>query len=287
MHTIDCVRENVSNAKKNGQRVSFVPTMGALHDGHLSLVEVAKRCSNYVVMSVFVNPTQFNDPRDLVAYPRMLEEDIRKATNSGVDLLFAPSEMEMYPSCQPECISKSCKVLAGSRADGLCGATRPGHFDGVVTVVSKLFNIVQADVAVFGEKDYQQASVIKQMVQDLHIPIEIITAPLVRELDGLAMSSRNLLLSAEDRKSACEISKTLFAAKDMVSNGQCGVSDIRDYVSNQLLKTGKLAIDYISIVDTITLDPIDDKIVNSAQLLVAVFCGGVRLIDNVRCQIAN
>lgn len=274
--TISDLRQALKAHRQNSERIALVPTMGALHEGHLSLVRLAKKHADCVVMSVFVNPTQFNDKKDLATYPRDLEADIKNAEAVGVDLVFAPEVNEMYP--QQSGISTS--VQAGDCAEGLCGSKRPGHFNGVVTVVSMLFNIVNPDYAVFGEKDYQQLMVIRQMVDTMHYPIEIIAAPIIREESGLALSSRNQLLSTEDKKRACIISKTLFAAQSAVKNGESSAAAIKSQVESKLKDAGFI-IDYVEVMHPTKLHSIE-KIEGGAQLLVAVFLGEVRLIDNVR-----
>ena len=190
--TAALVRAELDEVRRSGRKVSFVPTMGALHDGHLSLVELARAHGEFCVMSIFVNPTQFNSPDDLLKYPRMLEVDQQKAESSGVDLVFAPSVEEMY-SDGAGLTSSPCFVRAGSRSQILEGAFRPGHFDGVVTVVAKLFNIVQPSISVFGQKDFQQVQVIKQMVEDLCFPVDIVVGPTVREIDGLAIDRKSVV----------------------------------------------------------------------------------------------
>ena len=199
VHEIKKVREAVKNAKKKGQLIGFVPTMGYLHDGHISLVRIARENSDYIVMSIFVNKLQFNDPNDFNCYPKDIERDIEMAEKVGVDLIFIPDDKEMY---QNNLTTVNVDLLT----ENLCGACRPGHFKGVFTVVSKLFNIIQADIAVFGQKDIQQAVSIEKMVHDLNFPLKIIIAPIIRESDGLAMSSRNKNLS-ENTETGCAILK--------------------------------------------------------------------------------
>ena len=279
-HTIEALQAALAAQRRQGRRIVLVPTMGALHAGHLSLVQLARAHGECVVMSVFVNPTQFNSRRDLETYPRELEKDIAKTREGGVDVLFAPAEEEMYSPASPG--SLTC-VKAGRRANGLCGATRPGHFDGVVTVVSMLFNVVAPDAAVFGEKDYQQLRVIEALVDDLHYPIRIVPAPLVREPDGLAMSSRNALLSADERRRALSISKALLGARARVARGVRRSEAIKDQVRAALVEQG-LRVDYVEVVDVDTLEPLAE-IEKSAQLLAAAFAGQVRLIDNVRLHV--
>ena len=213
--TVSELRAQLEALRSQGKRIGLVPTMGALHEGHLSLVELARERADYAVMTIFVNPIQFNNSEDLAKYPRTFQTDLAKAKAAGVNLLFAPDESEIYP----EGIAGT-RVLAGECSLGLCGATRPGHFDGVVTVVSILFNLVNPDIAVFGEKDFQQLRVIQQLVRDLHFGVEIISGPIVRDEDGLAMSSRNLRLSPEERYAALYIPRSLQKASELVAGGE-------------------------------------------------------------------
>jgi len=279
--TVAELRSIISEQRRAGKRIGLVPTMGALHPGHMSLVPVVREHSDFVVLWIFVNPTQFNSKQDLDSYPRELESDCRKAGQAGVDLVFAPEADEIYPEGLDSGYQR-CSVAAGGYSRGLCGATRPGHFDGVVSVVTIFFNIVQPDAAVFGEKDYQQLKVIQQLVHDLHMPIKIVAAPLVRETDGLALSSRNQLLSSEDRERGLSISHSLFEAKRLVAAGEPDAAVIRSMVSEQLEAAG-LKVDYVEIVDTETLVPLR-SIESTGQLVVAAFAGAVRLIDNIRLE---
>ena len=269
--------------RKNSGRIALVPTMGALHQGHLNLLELAKRHADQVILSIFVNPTQFNSKQDLDKYPRTLDHDLALATQAGVDVVFTPTVSEIY---RDSSASGSVQIVAGSRAAGLCGATRPGHFDGVVTIVSILFNLIRPDCAVFGAKDYQQLRVIEQLVSDLHYPIEIISAPIVRDQDGLALSSRNVRLSTTERAKALAIPQALSAASAAVAAGEKSAANIIADVRKSLESSGAEKIDYIEIVDVSTLQPLQ-KITMQAQLLIAAFYGGVRLIDNIRLASAN
>jgi len=260
------------------RKIALVPTMGALHKGHLSLIEIAKQRAEKVALSIFVNPRQFNSPSDLSAYPRTLQEDLKLAENSGVDLVFAPEVSQIYP-VQGEIT----KVTAGSRSSGLCGAARPGHFDGVVQVVSILFNLFEPDFVIFGEKDYQQLKVIEQLVRDLHYRVQVIPGPLVRDPDGLALSSRNVRLSSAARSQALSISSSLFAARDLVLRGERNSATIINFVCERLKQAAAEQIDYVSVVDVEDLTALD-QISTQAQLMVAAFFGGVRLIDNARLE---
>lgn len=287
--TISELRALIAEARKAGKRIGFVPTMGALHQGHLSLVRRARELSDFVVMSIFVNPLQFNSAEDFSNYPRTVADDGQRAADAGVDLLFVPTESELYPSRSSTMPTGTganpiaCTVKAGSLASGLCGAARPGHFDGVVTVVSILFHLVAPDCAVFGEKDFQQLRVIQQMVRDLQFPVTIVPGETVRDSDGLALSSRNLRLSAEERFSALYISATLFKAQEMVRSGERSGARLRATAAENLEKPGGLRIDYVEIVDAETLQPIES--VNApARMLIAAFVGPVRLIDNIALE---
>ena len=287
------LREVRANGVRNGRecRVGVVPTMGALHDGHLQLVDLAKEHAEHRVVTIFVNPIQFNNSADLARYPRTLDDDVRRCLARGVDTVFAPRADEVYPWASDLSAGAGAvgsqeitptRVQASSAAQGLCGASRPGHFDGVVTVVSILFNLVQPDVAVFGDKDYQQAVVIQQMVDHLHFPIKIVRAPIYRDPDGLAMSSRNLLLSAEERFRGLFISKSLFKAEELVRKGERDVALLKALTIENLEKSQGLRIDYVDIVDAATLAPLSGAIAAPAQLCIAAFSGTTRLIDNIR-----
>lgn len=279
INSIEKIKSLTRELKKEGQKIGFVPTMGALHAGHLSLISEAKRKSDYVVISVFVNPLQFNSPKDLETYPSTLEADIEASKNAGADCFFAPSLEDVYPKNS----RRAVKILAGDLADDFCGKHRPGHFDGVVTVVSILFNLVKPDVAVFGEKDFQQLNVIRQMVRDLHYDIEIVGAPLIREHDGLAMSSRNVRLNEKAREESLRISKSLFLAKKKLEEGVTRAGEIKEIVSQNL--ANEVVVEYVEVIDRLTLEPISE-ISGSAQVLVAANVGGVRLIDNI-CLVSN
>lgn len=268
--------------RRAGKRIGFVPTMGALHAGHLSLLDVAREHCDCVVLSIFLNPTQFNVAADFEKYPQTLEADLALAKDRGADICFLPSTTSMYPRGAEAARAGggACRVIAGDRSQGLCGAARPGHFDGVVNVVNMLFNVVQPDVAVFGEKDFQQLRVIEQMVQDLHLPVRIVGAPIVRDVDGLALSSRNLRLSTEERYHALFVIKSLRKAQEMVVAGERDVARLIETTRANLELSGGLRIDYVEVVDDKTLTPLE-QICDGARMLIAVFSGDVRLIDNV------
>ncbi len=255
----------------------FVPTMGALHEGHLHLVREARKLAGSrgrVVVSVFVNPTQFNQQADLKKYPRRLARDASLCRGAGADVVFAPTASEMYP------INFSTWVEELSLARPLCGARRPGHFRGVCTVVLKLFNLVQPDVAVFGQKDAQQALVIRRMIRDLNVPVKLKIVPTVREANGLAMSSRNERFTVAQRRNAGGIYEVLMEAKRRFRGGMCEAGRLRSMVRSQLIRRVGVRVDYVEIVSPETLQPVS-RIKKGDLLAVAVFLGGVRLIDNV------
>ncbi len=277
------LRSRLDEVRLRGKRIGLVPTMGALHRGHLSLVDTARQSCDYVVMSVFVNPIQFNSPQDLLSYPRTLERDLDRAASVGVDLVFAPTEKEIYSDmlhAQKEGPPRECRIAAGPTSRVLEGLHRPGHFDGVVTVVAILFNIVQPDIAVFGEKDFQQVRVIQEMARDLKFRVRILTGPIVRDTDGLALSSRNELLSTEERRRALVIPRTLFAAQAMLAGGVRKSQALIDFVTKEIGESGGLKIDYAAVVNPTTLEPVD-RVDEESRLLLAAFVGKVRLIDNV------
>ena len=259
-------------AHARGERIAFVPTMGALHAGHVVLLADGRRRAERLVLSIFVNPTQFGPNEDLARYPRDLPGDLAKAAGAGTDVAFVPDAADIYPA------GFQTTVALSELARGLDGAFRPGHFAGVATVVAKLFNIVRPDLAIFGEKDFQQLAIVRRMVADLAMGIEIVGVPTVREPDGLAMSSRNAYLSPAERARATSLSRALFAAREGAAAGQ------RD--ARALLETARAALevdrlDYLELCDAETLAPVD-RIDRPAVLAVAAFIGRTRLIDNVR-----
>jgi pantoate--beta-alanine ligase len=254
--------------------VGLVPTMGAFHEGHLSLMRRARECG-CVVVSVFVNPTQFGAGEDYQRYPRELDRDAALARKVGVDVLFAPSVEDIYPA------GGSTFVEVTGLTEGLCGAHRPGHFRGVATVVAKLLNIVAPDRAYFGEKDYQQLQVVRRMVRDLRIPIEIVACPTVREPDGLAMSSRNAYLSPEERRAAAVLSCALTTAQAMVRAGTMGADDLLTRTAEIIAAEPLARLQYAELVHPETLTPVE-SVGPEAVLALAVFIGETRLIDNLR-----
>ncbi len=260
--------------KRDAMTVALVPTMGALHAGHLALVQTAKAHADRVVMSIFVNPAQFGPREDLDRYPRDLERDADLARSAGIDCIYAPDPTDMYPP------DFQTWIRVERVSQGLCGTSRPGHFQGVATVVAKLFNIVQPDFAVFGEKDYQQLLVIRRMVSDLHIPVRILSHPIVREPDGLAMSSRNQYLSDKERLSAASLFRSLTEAQHLFSSGERSAKRITEAVTNQILSHPYTTIDYIFLGDPNDLKP-KDPLNDPSLLAVAAWVGKTRLIDNI------
>jgi pantoate--beta-alanine ligase len=271
--TVKEARNEISKAKKSGAVTGFVPTMGYLHEGHESLVHVSKQRASYNIMSIFVNRIQFNDPKDFTAYPREFDRDAAIAEAAGVDLLFIPEESEMYTD-------RLTYIDMEILTENLCGAKRPGHFRGVFTVVAKLFNIIQSDIAVFGQKDIQQVVTLEKMVYDLNFPVEIIIAPTIREKDGLAMSSRNKYLTSDERERSVAIYRGLKAAEKALASGERKSSEIEKAVIDEIKKGNPGMIDYVSIVNYSRLAPaefVDSKSVLAA----AAFFGKARLIDNM------
>lgn len=274
LDTIDAVRAGVKSARAAGRRVGLVPTMGALHVGHAELIRVARRRSDFVVVSVFVNPTQFGPTEDFSRYPRTLDADRDVVAASGGDVMFAPSAAEMY---RPGAVTY---VEVPGLDAVLCGPRRPGHFRGVCTVVLKLFNIVQPDVAVFGAKDAQQAIILRRMVRDLDLPIEMVVAPTVREEDGLALSSRNRYLSPEERAVAPRIYQALSAIQARAAAGETDVARLEAALHDSVSAIPAARVDYANILDAESLTPVP-RLNRPALAAVAVFLGGTRLIDNV------
>ncbi len=269
---IAAMRSWCAAARRAGGRIALVPTMGYFHAGHLALMDRARSLADRVVVSLFVNPLQFGPTEDLDRYPRDLERDQRLAGERGVDVLFAPAVEEMYPS------ETATRVVVGELGTRLCGASRPGHFDGVATVVAKLFHIVGPDVAVFGEKDFQQLVILRRMAADLDFPVTIVGHPVVREPDGLAMSSRNTYLSPEERRRAAAISRGLRRARELVAGGERRVEAIATAVKAVLTDAG-LRSEYVAVVDSATLEA-QHEVTQRSRLLVAAWAGATRLIDN-------
>ncbi len=286
MECIDTVRALQARAdaeRAAGKTIALVPTMGAFHAGHASLFKIARQRADRVWVSIFVNPTQFDDPRDLVAYPRALEADLAICRDAGVDLVFAPDAAQMYPA------GAQTIVEVGALAAPLCGVSRAGHFRGVATVVTKLLSAAKPHVAVFGEKDFQQLAVIRQLARDLLLDVEIVGAPTVREPDGLALSSRNRQLDADARRQAVALVRALDAAEAAVAAGECNAARVLALVHAELAAVPRAAVDYAELRDPITLAPAPARLAGPALLALAVFMRpapqtgegrSVRLIDN-------
>ncbi len=261
-----------ADTKRAGRRLGLVPTMGFLHEGHLSLVRLARERCDAVVMSIFVNPTQFGPSEDFSRYPRAVARDLELCASVGVDVVFLPQPADMYAP------NASVAVVEERLASGLCGASRPGHFRGVCTVVAKLFNIALPDVAVFGQKDYQQVAVIRRMVRDLNFPVDLVVAPILRDPDGLAMSSRNTYLSATERSMGLGLSQALALARDAAAAGEGDADAVRARMRAHVESKG-LRVDYVAIVDPDTLEPVVE-LARGHVALVAAYAGKTRLIDN-------
>ena len=275
LDTIAQLRSFVQNQRQAGKRIGLVPTMGALHEGHLSLVKMSCEQCDTTIVSIFVNPTQFGPNEDFAKYPRTLENDLKLLEIHGSPVVFVPGAAEMYPS------GFASSIRVGNVASLLEGAIRPGHFDGVTTVVLKLFLASQADIAFFGQKDYQQLCVIRKMVADLNVPVKIIMGPTIREPDGLAMSSRNRYLSENERRRATVLSQSLSVAERMMLDKNIRQADsIKHKIRDIILSTGGMTIDYVSIADPFTLQELE-TVEQQAVILLAVRIGETRLIDNL------
>jgi pantoate--beta-alanine ligase len=273
VRSIPELRVALKAVRESGQSIGFVPTMGYLHEGHAALIRQSTARCDTTVVSVFVNPTQFGPGEDLVKYPRDLERDQNLCLRLGVDILFMPDPAEIYPT------GYATSIEVGPMGEALCGRFRPGHFRGVATVVTKLFNLVQPDLAFFGQKDLQQTAIIRRVVKDLDLPVDILVAPTVREADGLALSSRNAYLDPKARETALGISRGLFAAERRFQEGERDAEALTATVRQEL--QGMDVIQYCEAVDPLTLDTLTGAIGRPAALCVAVVLGGTRLIDNV------
>ena len=278
--TIDDMRAVSRSARHAGKRLGFVPTMGALHQGHLSLVRAAKAKCDVVAVSIFVNPLQFGPTEDLANYPRTFERDRELLEKEAVDILFAPTPEEMYPA------GAVTYVMVEGLSEKLCGRSRPGHFRGVTTVVAKLFHIVEPDMAFFGQKDAAQTTIIRRMVRDLNLPVEIVVCPIVREPDGLAMSSRNAYLSPQERKSALVLHRALTEVKSRFDQGERDAAVLIEAGKQVLAQEPAVRLDYYEIVDPITLDPMPE-VTSSALVAIAAFLGNTRLIDNILLPVSR
>jgi pantoate--beta-alanine ligase len=278
IETIDELQSELGAYRKMGKTIGFVPTMGYLHEGHISLVKASKKDNDITVMSIFVNPTQFGPNEDFESYPRDLSGDSKKAEEGGADLIFAPSVQEMYPS------GYNTFIDVYGITDKMCGKLRPGHFRGVCTVVAKLFNIVRPDRAYFGQKDAQQVAVIRRMNKDLNMGIEIISCPIIREEDGLAKSSRNVYLNADERKAALILSRTLARATDIIKGGETDISRIKTIMEEDISKEKLAKIDYVEISQADTLEEVSSA-AGTLLVALAVKIGNTRLIDNVIVEV--
>jgi pantoate--beta-alanine ligase len=276
--TIHDMRAASRKVRRAGKRLGLVPTMGALHEGHLSLVRAAGASCDVAAASIFVNPTQFGPNEDLAKYPRSFERDCEMLEREGVSLLFAPSVEEMYPAGAATWVT--VEELSGK----LDGRSRPGHFRGVTTVVSKLFHAVEPDAAFFGQKDAAQVAIIRRMVRDLLLPVEIVVCPIVREADGLAMSSRNAYLDPTDRKRALVLHRSLLRAQALAEGGERDIAKLVVAGREEFAKENSVRLDYFEIVDPDTLDPVKDMS-NVMLVAVAAFVGSTRLIDNILLQV--
>jgi len=273
LHDTMAMQQRTLALRAAGKTISFVPTMGYLHAGHLSLLREGRARGDVLVLSIFVNPTQFGPNEDLDSYPRDMENDLALARSAGVDLVWAPLPKQVYPE------GYATYVDVERLTDLLCGASRPGHFRGVTTIVCKLFNVVQPQVALFGQKDFQQLAVIRRMVTDLNIPVEIAGMPIVRETDGLAMSSRNVYLSPDQRRQALVLSQSITTAQRLVRSGECNSSAILAVLRQKIEAESEARIDYLQICHQFTLEE-QKRVDADSVLLLAVFIGKTRLIDN-------
>jgi pantoate--beta-alanine ligase len=278
--TVSQTRQALAAARAKGLTVGLIPTMGALHAGHVRLIRAARAANSFVVVSIFLNPTQFGPGEDLSRYPRPFETDVAFCAAEGVDLVFYPEADVMYPA------GYHTFVEVQELQNVLCGASRPGHFRGVATVVLKLFNIIQPNVAYFGQKDAQQLRIIEQMVRDLDVPIRIEACPIVREADGLALSSRNMYLNPEERRHATVLSSSLRALSDKVGTGERRAAALIEQAQALIAKVPGARVDYVSIVDADSLKPLE-ILQGKVLVALAVFIGRTRLIDNIILQVKD
>jgi len=278
--TVSGLRAFLAVQRVAGKRIGLVPTMGYLHAGHLSLVHAARRECDVVVLSIFVNPKQFGPQEDFATYPRDMEGDLRQAREAGVDAVFAPAVEEMYP---PDFLTE---VAVHELTAPLCGTSRPGHFNGVTTVVAKLFNIVGPDRAYFGQKDYQQVTILRKMATDLCMPLEVITCPTVREPDGLAMSSRNAYLNPAERQAALVLSRALRLAEERLAQGERQGAHLTAVLRDYIVKEPLTCIDYVAVCDPQTLREVE-QISGTVLVALAVYIGKTRLIDNAVLRVGD
>jgi pantoate--beta-alanine ligase len=274
---VEVIREMLARVRRMGATIGLVPTMGALHEGHGRLIEAARRETDCVVVSIFVNAIQFDRPDDFDRYPRTLEADQKFCGDRGADLIFAPSAAEMYPAPQQTFVDVT------RISERLCGESRPGHFRGVATVVLKLFNILQPDRAFFGEKDAQQLAVIRRMVRDLNLPVEIAPVPTVRDSDGLALSSRNKHLSPEERRLAPILFQALLVAQGLIATGSTDPAEVKGAASAVLARQPAVRVEYLEVVDPEEMQPVV-RIAGPVRVTAAIWLGSTRLIDNMLCE---
>ncbi len=274
IRTVREMQQEAESIRNSGKTIGFVPTMGYLHEGHLSLLRIAKQQSDILVLSIYVNPTQFAPNEDLDKYPRNFERDEQLAQSEGVDIIFYPDNTEIYPEGFQTWVEVENLPIA------LCGQSRPHHFRGVTTICAKLFLAVKPHIAVFGQKDFQQARIIQQMVKDLNMDLKIIVGPIVRESDGLAMSSRNKYLSKKEREDALSLSEALEMGRNLILQGEKATTKIKQTMADHMNQKANIKIDYIEIVDTKTLRTVE-RIETKTLIALAVFAGKTRLIDNI------
>ena len=275
IHSIDEMQTLSENLRKQGKSIGFVPTMGFLHEGHLSLVDLLIGRTDKIILSIFVNPTQFSEGEDLEKYPHDLERDLKLCQERKVDIVFIPERKEMYS------VHHSTLIEEENLSKGLCGSSRPTHFQGVTTVCAKLFNICKPNIVVLGQKDAQQVVVLKRMIKDLNFSIEVIVGDIFREKDGLAMSSRNFYLSSEQREDALLLNRSLLAGRDLQSRGICNIDQIKEEVIATLRQGKSIMLDYVEVVDRETMEPMKEIKPNQTMIVLAAWIDKIRLIDNL------
>jgi pantoate--beta-alanine ligase len=275
IHSIDEMQTLSENLRKQGKSIGFVPTMGFLHEGHLSLVDLLIGRTDKIILSIFVNPTQFREGEDFEKYPHDLERDLKLCQERKVDIVFIPELKEMYS------VHHSTLIEEENLSTGLCGSSRPTHFQGVTTVCAKLFNICKPNIVVLGQKDAQQVVVLKRMIKDLNFSIEVIVGDIFRENDGLAMSSRNSYLSSEQREDALLLNRSLLAGRDLQSRGICNIDQIKEEVIATLRQGKSIMLDYVEVVDRETMEPMKEIKPNQTMIVLAAWIDKIRLIDNL------
>ena len=275
IHSIDEMQTLSENLRKQGKSIGFVPTMGFLHEGHLSLVDLLIGRTDKIILSIFVNPTQFSEGEDFEKYPHDLERDLKLCQERKVDIVFIPERKEMYS------VHHSTLIEEENLSKGLCGSSRPTHFQGVTTVCAKLFNICKPNIVVLGQKDAQQVVVLKRMIKDLNFSIEVIVGDIFRENDGLAMSSRNSYLSSEQREDALLLNRSLLAGRDLQSRGICNIDQIKEEVIATLRQGKSIMLDYVEVVDRETMEPMKEIKPNQTMIVLAAWIDKIRLIDNL------